>query len=74
MSTSDLYDQLVAIGAEIDNHESDLYVKATPEAVALVKASTSKSWAYFRSEVDGTSWIDVPFYYSPFWRARERAS
>ena len=30
----ELYDALVAAGCEIDNHESDLYVRATPQARA----------------------------------------
>ena len=33
------YAELQAIGAELDNHESDLYAKATPEVIAIVKST-----------------------------------
>jgi hypothetical protein len=63
------YDMLTAAGCEIDSHESDLYVKATPEAIAIVKAS---GWTheYFTNQRDGTRWIDVAFAFSPWWQRR----
>jgi hypothetical protein len=64
----DLYALLAAAGCEIDHHESDLYVKATPEAIALVKAS---GWTYEWFRSDGASWLDVAFGYTPWWVARE---
>ena len=67
-----LYDELVAAGCRIDNHESDLYVEATPEAERILRASdrwsTVKS---FISQVDGKRWFDVPFAYVPFWEAKQ---
>lgn len=65
----DVYAQLLAASAEIDNHESDLYVKATPETCRIVRQS---GWyaTTFRSPVDGTPWIEIPFAYTPFWTRR----
>ena len=65
---STLYAALVAAGCEIDNHESDLYVKATPEAIALTKDEPNRS--FFTSNIDGARWIDLPFRYQPFWDKR----
>jgi hypothetical protein len=67
----DLYGECVKIGAALDNHESDLYIKATPEARELVKRS---GWYHtlFRSAVDGETWIEAPFAYLPWWEARQK--
>lgn len=65
-----VYENLRTAGCEIDHHESDLYVMATPEAVAIVKAS---GWTFerFRSQVDGRDWLDVAFGYTPYWEAKQ---
>ena len=67
--TTDLYQRVTEAGIPTDSHESDLYVKGTPEAFALVKAS-GLSWSTFHSYTDGTTWIEIPFAYSPFWERR----
>jgi hypothetical protein len=63
------YKALKALGVPMDSHESDFYVKATPEAVALVRAS---GWThmFFQSQIDGQTWIDVAFAFEPFWEAK----
>lgn len=66
-SPTNLYDTLLASGATLDHHESDLYVFATESALAIVRAS-NVPWSIFQSEADGKLWIDVPFEYMPFWR------
>ena len=63
-----LYTKLRAAGCEIDHHESDLYVKATPEARALTSGHKNRS--FFRSAVDGQTWIELPFEYMPFWEKK----
>jgi hypothetical protein len=68
-SVEQLYEALKSIGAKIDNHESDLYVLQTPETLALVQDSGSK-YSTFVSQLDGEVWIDVPFAFLPWWRAR----
>lgn len=65
-----LYEQLRDAGCALDNHESDLYVKATPEAVRLVTAS-KRFCSYFTHQGTGELWLDVAFAYDPWWKARE---
>jgi len=66
----ELYDELVAAGATLDNHESDLYVKVTPEASKILHAHKAYVHA-FVSPKDGCAWYEVPFMYLPFWRAQK---
>src|SRR3546814_10859985 len=55
----------------MDHHESDLYVRSTSEASAIIAAYeasggiTNKS--AFRSAVDGLPWLELPFHYEPHW-------
>jgi hypothetical protein len=65
------YAELMAIGAQIDHHESDLYVEATPETIKLVKSS---KWFYttFRNQIDHKLWLEIPFAYLPFWDQKKR--
>ena len=67
-----LYDELVERGCRIDNHESDLYVKSTKEALEVIARypSEKKMARFFRSQLDETLWIDVPFAFLPWWRNR----
>lgn len=69
---TELYDELRAAGCQLDNHESDLYVRASPEAFEIVRRSRRPN-STFRDR-EGTLWIDVPFAWAPFWRRiQERA-
>lgn len=65
-----LYQQLVAISAEIANHYSDLYVRYTPEVGKLVRRS-GLAYSCFTNQVEGGCWIDVPFAYDPFWEGKK---
>lgn len=65
----DIYAALKAAGCELDHHESDLYVKATPEAIRLTAGEPNRS--FFTSH-DGSRWIDLPFKYTPFWERKAR--
>jgi hypothetical protein len=65
---AEIYDTLKAAGCQIDHHESDLYVKATPTALALTKGHPNRS--FFISQIDRQRWIELPFMYAPWWRAR----
>lgn len=65
-----LYDAVIELGIEHDNHESDLYIpdnELTRELVAAFGHGSEK----FRSNVDGKPWLDVPFQFVPFWQKRE---
>ncbi len=79
MSDVSLYDRLTAAGFEIDHHESDLYVRVTPESRAIIDAWMADN-GYgegfrdtFTSQVDGHRYFDVPFAYQPYWEARTPA-
>jgi hypothetical protein len=67
-----LYDALIAAGVPVDNHESDLYFLATDEAHAILARYPIErgNARRFVSETDGAVWIEVPFSYLPWWRAR----
>ena len=72
----DLYAELKAAGCEIDNHESDLYVRSTPHSERIVyQSGPAAYWSSFparrfMSNLDGKLWIEVPFAFTPFWDAR----
>jgi hypothetical protein len=69
-----LYTELVNLLPEhcIDSHESDLYVKDCPEVKTILKKypMQSRNARPFRSNIDGTIWIDIPFAYEPWWEER----
>ncbi len=74
-----IYDQLKAAGAQIDNHESDLYVKADDVSRPIIEAARTKgdpaaknatTFRNQRPEEKGQIWYDIPFAYSPWWEAR----
>lgn len=73
-----LYQQLKAAGVPLSNHESDLYVKDTPEAVVILVANGKTPGAFgcerFRSRIDEAYWFDVPFMYDPYWEKRQAPS
>lgn len=58
------------LALEHDNHESDLYVKATPKAEAALKDVPHSS---FISQIDNALWYEFPFMYQPWWDRRARA-
>lgn len=67
-----LYQELVAAGCEIGNHESDLHVKVTPESRAIVERycwikARNIGVSIFRSNIDNALWWDIPFAFDPFW-------
>jgi hypothetical protein len=78
----DLYERLKAAKVPLDSHESDLYVKVTPESTAIV-AAYRREWAdqygrepvavtTFASQTDnGALWYDIPFAYTPWWEKRK---
>lgn len=72
-----LYHQLHAAGCQLDSHESDLYVKVTPESRRIVEAWQAKHGLSrartFVSALDGGGvWYDIPFMFAPWWDARQK--
>ena len=53
---------------DIDHHASDLYIKRTPAAVALVaRLDNTALLSVFLSQIDGCIWYELPFCFTPFW-------
>jgi len=65
------YTALVNAGIPLDNHESDLYAKVTPEAGRIIRASGWGGVTVFINQLDGSPWFDLPFAYLPWWEARQ---
>lgn len=74
MKTTTLYEDAKSAGLPMASHESDLYLPDTAEArEILARHPLQKSNATrFRSQIDGKTWIDIPFAYLPFWEAKAR--
>lgn len=74
--TPTLYEALHAAGVPLDSHESDLYVKDTPEARAILVAHGKCPGAWgceaFTSNIEPRDcWFDVPFAFDPYWQQRQ---
>lgn len=54
--------------ADIDHHNSDLYIKKTPAAVALVARLENKALLSTFRDPDGVVWYDLPFCFAPYWK------
>lgn len=74
--TIDIYTEAKRAHLEIDSHYSDLYLRSGPEADALVRLRRLQSGMAperkFTSNIDGKSWWDIPFAFSPYWEKRQR--
>jgi len=71
----DIYEQLKAAGAEMSHHESDLYVKVTPQSTEILKGYYFKSnVTTFKSIIDKFLWYEVPFAYTPFWDDKQKSN
>ncbi len=62
-----VYQKAKAAGLQIDSHESDLYLKDSPEAQKILREENATTARRFISQVDGLMWWDVPFEFDPFW-------
>ena len=49
--------------ADFDQHESDLYVRRTPEVEAWLKDNYKfySNVTKFKNQIDGQTWLDIPF-------------
>lgn len=68
----DIYKELKDAGAEIDSHESDLYVKLTLNAIKVL-AKYKGRVVPFISEIDDQCWTKLPFQFTPFWEKKQAA-
>ena len=65
-----IYTQLRAIGAQLDHHASDLYVRDCDEVRTLLRHCDRRhhiSTFYSNDQL----WYDVPFAFDPYWEAVE---
>ena len=66
-----LYTELKQAGCDIDHHETDLYVRdsETARAILGLHGKTVDGWNVqrFTSAIDSTQWLDIPFMYEPGW-------
>ena len=67
----DIHKALVNAGVPVDHHQGDLYCKATPQALLLLHGyKWQANITRFRSAIDGSHWIDIPFAYTPFYEKK----
>lgn len=52
---------------DIDHHASDLYLRRTPAAVALVGRLDNTALLSVFRDPDGVVWFELPFCFSPYW-------
>lgn len=52
---------------DIDRHASDLYLRRTPAAVALVNRLENKALLSTFRDQNGTTWYELPFCFAPYW-------
>ena len=77
-----IYELLRDAGCEIDSHQADLYVKATPKALEVLANYNDRhesncyklTISLFPSAIDGTNWIEIAFAYDPWWVAKCKAN
>lgn len=68
-----LYEDLLAIDAEIANHRSDLYVQSTPEVDKIMeKYEKHHKTLVSRFVSEGEYWYDIAFAFDPYWEAVSR--
>lgn len=52
---------------DIDHCGSDLYLRKTPAATALIQRLTNKAMLSSFTDSDGCAWYDLPFCFTPYW-------
>ena len=57
---------------DFGTHESDLYVKWTPQVWDYLKTCYKffSNCKTFKNQIDGETWIDIPFANDQFWTKR----
>lgn len=52
---------------DIDHHHSDLYLRHTPAAQALINRLENKSLLSVFKDQNGVLWYELPFCFIPYW-------
>ena len=67
-----IYQELKKAGVELDNHESDLYAKVTPESIEILNNYKYKdNVTRFNNKIDKKVWFDIPFAFDPYWEKKK---
>lgn len=68
-----LFGVIRAAGIKYASHETDLYLPDTAQVRAILdNFPTNKANATrFQNQVEGGTWIDIPFAYLPAWEAKQ---
>ena len=80
INPGNIYDYAVKLlpADDIDHHESDLYIRKTPESTALINKMQYKDSGLlttFRSNIaPHDTWYELPFCYTPDWRSKMMSS
>lgn len=69
LSPGEIYAAAVATlpNEDIDHHASDLYLRRTPAAEALVDRLTTKVLLSTFRDQDDAMWYELPACFSPYW-------
>ena len=52
---------------DIDHHNSDLYLRRTPAATAIINRLENKALLSVFSDYNGIAWYELPFCFTPYW-------
>lgn len=69
LTPAEIYAAAVATlpAEDIDHHNSDLYLRRTPEAKALVDRLENKALLSTFRDPSGAVWYDLLFCFAPYW-------
>lgn len=74
MTSNELFSKIIELGISYDSHESDLYIPKTEQTEKLISEYEFKeNVTTFISQIEKTTWYDIPFAYIPFWDKKGRA-
>lgn len=69
LNPGDIYAEAVRIipASDIDHHNSDLYLRITPETKVLVNRLNNKILLSWFMDTEGHWWYELPFCFTPYW-------
>lgn len=69
LKPGEIYEEAVKLlpAKDIDHHNSDLYLKRTPAAVALINRLENRSLLSVFRDSNGVPWYELPFCFTPYW-------
>lgn len=71
LQPGDIYAEAIKAlpAGDIDHHASDLYIRVTPAATAIINRLENKALLSTFRDRNGAIWYELPFCYTPFWGA-----